>query len=71
MFVSLLVTGESMTCTESDDLPTSVPFYCRDSGSGETVDVKMDNFAGKTETNDVTQTMFGPVTYVADPDSNG
>ena len=45
MFVSLLFPGESLTCAGSDDLPTSVPLYYRDSDSGETVDVIIDNFA--------------------------
>ena len=31
-----------------------MPFYCRDSDSGETVDVRKDSFAGETETIDVT-----------------
>ena len=53
MFVSLLVTGESPTCTISDDLPTSVLFYYCGSDSGETVDVRMDSFAGETGTIDV------------------
>ena len=39
MFVSLLVPGESL-CTGSDDLPTSVPFYYRDSDLEETVGMK-------------------------------
>ena len=51
---SLLVTGESLTCTGSDDLSNSVPFYYHDSDSGKTVDVRMDNFAGETGTIDVT-----------------
>ena len=51
---SLLVMGGSLTCTGSEDLPTSVRFYYRDSDSGETVDVRMDGFADETETIDVT-----------------
>ena len=46
MFFPLLVTGESLTCTGSDDLSISVPFCCG-SDSGETVDVKIDSFAGE------------------------
>ncbi len=34
IFVSLLVTGESLTCTGSDDLPNSVAFYYQDSDLG-------------------------------------
>ena len=61
MFVSLLVTGESLAWTRSDDLPTSVPFYCRDSDSGETVDVRMDSLAGETETIDETGSEYYPI----------
>ena len=61
MFVSLLVTGESLTCTGSDDLPTSVPFYYRDSDSGETVDVRMYSFAGETQTIDRTGSGLGSI----------
>ena len=52
--VSLLITGESLMCTVSDDLPTSVPFYYRDSDSGVTVGVRVDSFAGETVTIDET-----------------
>ena len=61
MFVSLLVTGESLTCTGSDDLPTSVPFCYRDSDSGEMVDVRMSSFAGETQTIDRTGSGLGSV----------
>ena len=52
--VSLLITGESLMCTGSDDLPTSVPFYYLDSDSGETIGVRVDSFAGESEIVDVT-----------------
>ena len=54
MFVSLLVTGESLTCTGSDNPSASVPFCCSGSDLGETVDVKVDSFASEAGTIDVT-----------------
>ena len=38
MFASLLVTGESLTCTGSDDPLASVPFCYSGSDLGETSD---------------------------------
>ena len=38
IFASLLVTGESLTCTGSDDPSTSVPFCYSGSDLGETAD---------------------------------
>ena len=38
MFASLLVTGESLTCTGSDDPSASVPFCYSSSDLGETAD---------------------------------
>jgi len=54
MFASLLVTGESLTCTGSDDPSASVPFCYSGSDLGETVDVKVDSFASEAGTIDVT-----------------
>ena len=54
MFVSLLALGESLTCTGSDDLPTSVPFYYRDSDLEETVGMKAGSFASDGGIIDVT-----------------
>ena len=54
MFASLLVTGESLKCTGSDDPSTSVPFCYSGSDLGETVDVKVDSFAGEAGIIDAT-----------------
>ena len=54
MFVSLLVTGESLTCTVRDDPSTSVTMCYSGFDLGETVDVKMDTITSETETFDVT-----------------
>ena len=62
MFASLLVTGESLTCTESDDPSASVPFCYSGSDLGETVDVKVDSFGSEAGTIDVTGS--GPRKYL-------
>ena len=49
MFASLLVTGESLTCTGSDDPSASVPFCYSGSDLGETVDVKVDSFGSEAD----------------------
>ena len=53
MFVSLLVTGESLTCTGRDDPSTSVTMCYSGFNLGETVDVKMDTITSETEIIDV------------------
>ena len=53
MFVSLIVTGEFLTCTGRDDPSTSVTMCYSVFDLGETVDVKMDTITSETETIDV------------------
>ena len=52
------VTGESLTCTGSNDPSTSVPFCYSDPDLGGTVDVQMDSFAIQAGTIDVTGSGF-------------
>ena len=64
MINGLLVMDESPTCTGIDDPSASVAFYHRGSDLGETVDVKMDSFAGEGETIDVTGSGLSKVSPV-------
>ena len=61
MFVSLLITGESLTLTGRDDQSTSVPFCYSGFDLRETVDVKMDSITNETETVDVTGGGLGSI----------
>jgi prophage tail gpP-like protein len=54
IFASLIVTGESLTCTGSDDPSASVPFCYSGADLGETVDVKVDSFTNEAGTIDIT-----------------
>merc|ERR1712012_1014524 len=54
IFASLIVTGESLTCTGSDDPSASVPFCYSGAALGETVDVKVDSFTNEAGTIDIT-----------------
>ena len=54
MFVSLLVTAESLMCTGRDDPSISVTVCYSGFVLGESVDVKMDTMTSETETIDVT-----------------
>ena len=48
IFASLIVTGESLTCTGSDDPSASVPFCYSGADLGETVDVKVEMRRGQS-----------------------
>ena len=61
ILVSLFVTGEPLMRAVRGDPSTSVPLCYGGSGSGETVDVRMDSFAAETGTIDRTGSSLGSI----------